>query len=138
MAVKSPDEWLAGLKKYPGQCILGMDLKNGKMAYGGWLKTSEQSLEDFLAPMINGGLKEVLSTDISKDGTLEGPNIDMYLDLKQRFPSLNWIASGGVSSVYDLEKLFDTGVSGVVVGKAYYENRIGLKELKKLNLNLNK
>lgn len=129
MAVRKPDEWLAALKKYPGQCVLGMDLKNGKMAYGGWLKTSDQSLEDFLAPMLNNGLNEVLSTDISKDGTLEGPNIGMYLDLKHRFPDVKWIASGGVSSEKDLQKLKETGVSGVVVGKAYYEGRVGLNKL---------
>lgn len=129
MAVRKPEEWLTALEKYPEQCILGMDLKNGKMAYGGWLETSDQSLEDFLAPMLDAGLKEVLSTDISKDGTLEGPNIGMYLDLKNRFPGLEWIASGGVSSVNDLKKLHETGVSGVVVGKAYYEGRVTLNSL---------
>ncbi|MEX0993913.1 MAG: 1-(5-phosphoribosyl)-5-[(5-phosphoribosylamino)methylideneamino]imidazole-4-carboxamide isomerase, partial [Balneolaceae bacterium] len=135
MAVKKPEEWLAALKQYPEQCILGMDLKNGKMAYGGWLKTSDQSLEGFLTPMLKAGLNEVLSTDISKDGTLEGPNVGMYVDLKYRFPDLKWIASGGVSSEEDLERLIETGVSGVVVGKAYYEGRIGLKTLANFNRN---
>ncbi len=129
MAVRKPGEWIRALQEYPDQCILGMDLKDGKMAYGGWKKTSDQSLNAFLQPMIEAGLKEVLCTDISRDGTLEGPNVNLYDDLSKQFPGLSWIASGGVSSAGDLDQLRQIPVDAVVVGKAYYEGRISLQEL---------
>ncbi len=133
MAVRNPDEWARALLTYPDRCILGMDLKDGKMAYGGWEKTTDQTLDSFLTPMIESGLKEVLCTDISKDGTLQGPNLDLYKELKNRFPDLQWIASGGVSSVKDLKNLQQIEMDAVVVGKAYYEGKISLKELHSLN-----
>jgi len=132
-AVKKPDEWLQCVHDYPDQAILGLDLKDGKMAYGGWLKTTDEPLTRFLDPMIKAGLQTVLSTDISRDGMLSGPNIEMYRELQSEFPDLNWIASGGVSSLEDLKKLQKENVYGVVVGKAYYENKISLEKLAELN-----
>ncbi len=129
MAVKNPEEWNQAIQEFPGHCILGLDLKNGKMAYGGWLETTDQQLEVFLKPMLDAGLQTVLSTDIARDGMLTGPNIEMYRDLQNRFPDLNWIASGGVSSAEDLINLKNEGLYGVVVGKAYYEKKITLKDL---------
>ena len=129
MAVKKPDEWIESIRKNPEKMILGLDLKEGKMAYGGWLETSDQSIEEFLAPMMDAGLQTVLSTDISRDGMLSGPNIEMYQDLQSRFSHLDWIASGGVSSKADLKKLEEIEVYGVVVGRAYYEGKISLEEL---------
>ncbi len=129
MAVKSPNDWKKSLRHYPGRCILGMDLKDGKMAYGGWLETSDQPLREFLEPMMEAGLQEVLCTDISRDGTLEGPNFDLYRQLVNEFSDLEWIASGGVSSVNDLRQLPETGVQSVVVGKAYYEGKVSLEDL---------
>lgn len=135
MAVKKPDEWLTAIHDYPDKMILGLDLKDGKMAYGGWLETSDEPIEDFLNPMIDAGLKTVLSTDIARDGMLSGPNTAMYADLQERFPRLNWIASGGVSSVDDLYHLQKKELFGVVVGKAYYEKRILLEQLSDLHRN---
>lgn len=135
MAVKKPEEWLAAIHDYPDKMILGLDLKDGKMAYGGWLKTSDEPIENFLNPMIDTGLKTVLSTDIDRDGMLSGPNTAMYADLQKQFPRLNWIASGGVSSVDDLHQLQKKELFGVVVGKAYYENRISLEQLSDLHNN---
>lgn len=129
MAVKKPSEWIRAIQLHPSEMILGLDLKEGKMAYGGWLKTSDQSIEEFLNPMMDAGLQTVLSTDISRDGMLSGPNIEMYQDLQDRFPGLNWIASGGVSVTKDLEQLLDIEIYGVVVGRAYYEGKITLDEL---------
>ncbi|MCG2587403.1 1-(5-phosphoribosyl)-5-[(5-phosphoribosylamino)methylideneamino]imidazole-4-carboxamide isomerase [Rhodohalobacter sulfatireducens] len=129
MAVKKPKEWIQAINNYPEQMILGLDLKDGKMAYGGWLETSDQSIAEFLKPMMNAGLQTVLSTDISRDGMLSGPNVQMYQNLQHEFPELNWIASGGVSKIDDLEELISLNIYGVVVGKAYYEGRIGLEEL---------
>lgn len=129
MAVKKPDEWMTAVQNHPGKMILGLDLKDGKMAYGGWLETSDAPIEEFLNPMIEAGLQTVLSTDIARDGMLSGPNVEMYANLQKRFPRLNWIASGGVSSIKDLEKLKEHQLYGVVVGKAYYEGRISLDEM---------
>lgn len=129
MAVRKPKEWLRAVTDHPGQCILGMDLRDGKMAYGGWEKTTDQSISDFLKPMIEAGLEEVLCTDISRDGTLEGPNIQLYSNLKSRFPGLTWIASGGVSSLNDLKQLKEIQIDAVVVGKAYYEGKITLESM---------
>jgi phosphoribosylformimino-5-aminoimidazole carboxamide ribotide isomerase len=133
MAVKKPDEWIDAVKQHPEKMILGLDLKDGKMAYGGWLKTSDEPIETFLNPMLEAGLETVLSTDISRDGMLSGPNTEMYSDLQKRFPALNWIASGGVSKPEDLVILQNRGLYGVVVGKAYYEGHIRLDEMKELH-----
>lgn len=135
MAVKSQKEWLQVLDNYGDQAILGMDLKDGKVAYGGWLETLDQSLEEFLQPMIERGLSTVLCTDISKDGTLEGPNLELYRDLSAQFPNLNFIASGGVSDANDLQALSQQDTYGVVVGRAYYENKISLEELMNFHTN---
>ena len=129
MAVTSSDQWLKVLEDYGDRAILGMDLKDGKVAYGGWLETLDKTLDDFLGPMIERGLSTVLSTDISKDGTLEGPNLELYQKLGKQFPSLDFIASGGVSDTEDLQMLSDRNQYGVVVGRAYYEGNISLKEL---------
>lgn len=131
MAVKSPEKWLKVLEDYGDRAILGMDLKDGKVAYGGWLETLDKSLNDFLQPMIDLGLSTVLCTDISKDGTLEGPNLELYQQLSEQFPALNFIASGGVSDAKDLQALSNQRQYGVVVGRAYYEGNISLKEMHK-------
>jgi len=133
MAVKKPDEWMKAVEDHPDKMILGLDLKDGKMAYGGWLETSDEPIEAFINPMIDAGLKTVLSTDIARDGMLSGPNVEMYTDLQKRFPQLNWIASGGVSNLADLVELRNHNLYGVVVGKAYYERNIRLDEMQELN-----
>lgn len=129
MAVKSPDEWLKVLDDFGSRAILGMDLKDGKVAYSGWLKTLDMTLREFLQPMIDRGLSTVLSTDISRDGTLEGPNRELYKELSLYFPNLNFIASGGVSNADDLKALAQDNRYGVVVGRAYYEEKISLQEM---------
>jgi len=133
MAVKKTDEWLKAIEDYPDEMILGLDLKDGEMAYGGWLETTDAPIEEFINPMIGAGLKTVLSTDIARDGMLSGPNIEMYSDLQNRFPQLSWIASGGVSNLKDLVELRNHDLFGVVVGKAYYEGNIRLDEMKELS-----
>lgn len=130
IAVKKPKEWLRILDNFSEHAILGMDLKDGKVAYSGWLETHDQSIDDFLNPMIKQGLKMVLSTDISRDGTLEGPNFELYKNLLSRFPEVNFIASGGVGGVEDLAELADMNVHSVVVGRAYYEHNLTLDQMK--------
>ncbi len=132
MAVKNEPDWLKLLKEYPDQSILGMDLKDGKIAYGGWLETASESIDSFVSRMIDHGLQEILCTDISKDGTLSGPNLELYIELKSKFPEIKLIASGGVSSLADLQALENEDIDAVVVGKAYYENRISLEQMQSL------
>lgn len=129
LAVKAPDTWNQAILKYQKRCILGLDLLNGKIAYSGWEKYSSMSIQQFLLPMISAGMDTILSTDISKDGTLSGPNFDLYVELMKQFPSLKIIASGGVSGIDDLKRLKDLGLWGVVVGKAYYEGKLSLEEM---------
>ncbi|MAL17259.1 MAG: 1-(5-phosphoribosyl)-5-[(5-phosphoribosylamino)methylideneamino]imidazole-4-carboxamide isomerase [Balneola sp.] len=133
MAIKNEEDWLKSLKQFPKQMIIGMDLKDGKIAYSGWLETAEESVESFLSRMIEHGLQEVLCTDISKDGTLSGPNVELYKKLKSEFPEIKLIASGGVAEVQDLEELKQAQMDAVVVGKAYYENRISLEQMVRFN-----
>lgn len=122
MAVNRQDEWLRALEEFgPGRCIFGMDLKDGKVAVGGWLETDDRSLEQLLAPMLSYGLTEVLCTDIARDGMMTGPNLPMYADLQKRFTDLNFIASGGVSSNDDLNRLEEAGLFACVIGKAWLE-----------------
>lgn len=129
MAVKNTGDWYRLIETYEGRAVLGMDLKDGKMAYGGWLETSDKSIKSFLQPMIERGLKTVLSTDISRDGMLSGPNLNLYKELQDEFPDLDFIASGGVSNAEDLRQLESLDLYGVVVGRAYYEDRISLEQM---------
>ncbi|MDV7395820.1 HisA/HisF-related TIM barrel protein, partial [Arthrospira platensis SPKY1] len=87
MVVKNEADWFLSLKRFGGErCILGMDLKNGQVAHSGWLETIEEDTYDFLRRNIEAGVQTVLCTDISKDGTLSGPNLDLYKQLREDFP----------------------------------------------------
>lgn len=130
MAIKNEADWLKLLQKYPERTILGMDLKDGKIAYAGWLETASESVKSFVSRMQKKGLQEILCTDISKDGTLSGPNQKLYEELKSEFSEIRLIASGGVSSIDDLLMLDNAGIEAAVVGKAYYEGHITLEDLK--------
>ena len=129
VAVKHPelfDKWLGmyGSEKI----ILGADTKNGKIAVNGWKEESTQELMPFLADYINKGVKKVLCTDISRDGMLEGPSVNLYKQIMEAHPELHLIASGGVSLLDDILALEAAGISAVVFGKTLYEGRIPLKE----------
>ncbi len=126
MAVNDSKTWLRMLDAHGPKCIFGMDLKDGKAAVGGWLETSDASLDSLLEPMIAHGLKTVLCTDISRDGMLTGANHDLYSDLMRTWPQLQFIASGGVAGEDDLKRLKNRGVFGVVVGRAYFEGALDL------------
>lgn len=130
MSVKSPSDWKRVLQHYPGRAILGLDLKDGKLAYSGWEETSDAPVRDFLQQQVDNGLEEVLCTDISRDGTLEGVNRELYQRLQHQFPDLRFIASGGVSDANDLKGLAHDNLHAVVVGRAYYENKLTLAEMK--------
>lgn len=130
MAVRNERDWLMALQTWGGErCILGMDLKEGKMAYAGWLQTMDEPVDSYLTRMVDEGLELVLCTDIARDGMLSGSNVDLYRSLMGTFGSLNFIASGGVAGEADLAALEQAQVFGVVVGRAYLEGHITLEQM---------
>ena len=108
-------------------------MKSEKIAVGGWLETTDIWIYDFIRKYIGHGISHVFCTDVSKDGLLKGPSINLYKNIITEFPSLHFIASGGVSSIGDLEQLAAIGCNGAIIGKAIYENRISLNDLKKFS-----
>ncbi len=109
--------------------ILGADVRNGKISINGWKEDSSEELLPFLKQYVEKGVKNVLCTEISKDGTLQGPAINLYKDIMQAYPQLHLIASGGVSSNEDITDLDNAGIPAVVFGKAFYEGKIDIKSL---------
>lgn len=130
LAVREPAVWIDAIKTFGEKaCILGLDVKHGQIAYSGWEQTSDHDALGFLQRFVNRGLTQVLSTDVTKDGTLSGPNIEWYHVLQGISPKLKVIASGGVATYADLRALDSVGVWATVVGKAYYEQKVTLDEL---------
>lgn len=130
LALQQPEVWLSLLKEFGGdRCILGMDLSLGRVATSGWLETTEVNLKRMLTPMLSFGLREVLCTDIQRDGMLSGPNLVLYEQLMQDFPEIEVIASGGVRHIEDLHALDQAGLSACVVGRAYYEGHLSLAQM---------
>lgn len=130
LAVKQPvlmEEWLM---EFGGdRIILGADLRDGMVSVGGWLEDSSFTIDDLLERFLPYGLKEAIVTDISKDGMLQGPSTELYVDLAKRYPIIDFTVSGGISSMEDIRRLKNHGLDRVIVGKAIYEGRIKLNEL---------
>ncbi|MBL7844673.1 MAG: 1-(5-phosphoribosyl)-5-[(5-phosphoribosylamino)methylideneamino]imidazole-4-carboxamide isomerase [Cyclobacteriaceae bacterium] len=134
VAVKEPEKVSIWIDEFGAdKIILSADVREERIAISGWTETSSLSIQDFIANYQTIGITYVTCTDISKDGMLAGPNVDLYTKLLKQFPSLNLIASGGVSSLDNLTQLKAAGLYGAIVGKAIYEGRIGLTELQTLN-----
>lgn len=132
IAVKNENLFVEWLKQYGAdKFLLGADVKDEKIAIGGWLETTDVWIYDFIRKYTGHGIKQIFCTDVSKDGLLQGPATGLYKNIISEFPSLHFIASGGVSSMDDVEKLANIGCSGVIIGKAIYEDRIQLDDLKK-------
>ncbi|MEP0712253.1 MAG: 1-(5-phosphoribosyl)-5-[(5-phosphoribosylamino)methylideneamino] imidazole-4-carboxamide isomerase, partial [Algoriphagus sp.] len=130
IAVKNATLFQAWIAKYGSEkIILGADAKNKKIAVGGWEETTSVDLIPFVKDYVAKGIRYVICTDVAKDGLLQGPSTDLYKEILQEIPGVKLIASGGVSSVADLEELEKIGVYGTIVGKAYYEGRVTLEEL---------
>ena len=130
IAVTKPERFMGWLEQYGAErMILGADVRNGKISINGWKEDSEEDLLPFLKKYIDAGVQNVLCTEISKDGTLAGPAIDLYKRVMDAYPELHLIASGGVSSIEDINALDGAGIPAVVFGKAIYEGRIDLREL---------
>jgi len=136
IAVKDPDIFTSWITKFGGEkIILGADVKDEKIAVGGWLETTELDLMPFIDNYMKLGINKVICTDISKDGMLQGTAIDLYKKMLVSQPNLYLIASGGVSSMKDVELLHEAFIPAVIIGKAIYEGKIKLKELTRLILN---
>jgi phosphoribosylformimino-5-aminoimidazole carboxamide ribotide isomerase len=134
IAVKNESLLLTWFEKYGAdKFLVGADVKNEKLAIGGWLETTGVDIIDFISKYMGHGIRQLFCTDVSKDGKLEGPSLDLYRKIMQHFPQLHFIASGGVSSMDDLYALKEIGCKGAIVGKAIYENRITLSELTAMN-----
>lgn len=130
IAVTQPELFASWLEKYGAdRIILGADVRNGKISINGWKEDSAEDLLPFLKYYINKGVVNVLCTEISKDGMLEGPATDLYKEVMAEYPNLNLIASGGISSNEDIKELNRHGIPSVVFGKAIYEGKIDMKEL---------
>ncbi len=126
-AVTDENFLIEAIKTYSDSVAVGVDIKDGYVAIKGWTEKSEYSFNEFMQKMQDLGVKTVICTDISKDGAMQGTNISLYKELSEKF-NINIIASGGVSSIEDIQKLSDMNMYGAIIGKAYYTNSISLKE----------
>lgn len=130
VAVKDRETFLSWIAKFGSdRIILGADVKDKKIAVGGWLETTNLDLFPFVEKYKEEGINKIICTDISKDGMLAGPSIELYKEILQEFPDLYLIASGGVSSMNDIEQLQEANLPAVITGKAIYEGKIKLNEL---------
>ena len=126
-------EWL---QMFGGdKMILGADVRNGKVSVNGWLEDLAISIEELIDGFLRYGLNQVICTDITKDGMLEGPSFGLYTDLQSRYESVDFTVSGGIASMADIERAEELKLRKVIVGKAIYENRITLKEIEQWLLN---
>jgi phosphoribosylformimino-5-aminoimidazole carboxamide ribotide isomerase len=131
IAVKNENEFAGWLLEFGAdKFLLGADVKNEKITVDGWQANTDVDIFVFIQKYIENGIKQLFCTDVSKDGLLEGPSIDLYKKIIQKFPDLHFIASGGVSSLDDIYKLQEIGCKGAIIGKAIYENKISLSDLK--------
>jgi len=136
IAVRNPslfEEWIDTFGA--DRIILGADAKDKKIAVGGWEETTALELIPFIQGYYQKGIREVICTDVAKDGLLQGPSFGLYAEILQELPDLKLIASGGVSCLKDLEDLRKIGVYGTIVGKAYYEGKVTLQDLAQFHEN---
>jgi len=134
IAVKNPEVFKGWLNKYGGtKIVLGADCnphqKGARIAFNGWQEESDLELLPFIKDYINKGVRYVICTDISKDGMLEGPSLRLYGDILEHNKDLKLVASGGITSIDDLNALEDLGCEGAIIGKALYEGNILLRDL---------
>ena len=132
IAVREPERFLAWLKAYGSErIILGADAKERKIAVGGWEESTTLELIPFIQDYVQKGVRKVICTDISKDGMLQGPAVELYQEIQCKVPEVYLVASGGVSSIADIERLAEAGIPAVIFGKALYEGRISFQELER-------
>lgn len=135
VAVSRPELFARWLEQYGGdRLILGADVNDGRVAINGWMDQSEQTIEALIDRFRPNGLREVICTDIAKDGMLQGPSFDLYARLQAAYPELDIIVSGGISAMDDIYRLNEMHLRHVIVGKAIYEGRITLEEIEKCTI----
>ena len=126
-AVNNEEFLISAVKKYGEKIAVGIDIKDGFVAIKGWTDLSKFTPFEFCAKMQDIGVKTVICTDVSRDGAMQGTNIDLYKEMSEKF-DINIIASGGVSSIDDIKRLKSLGIYGAIIGKAYYTGAIDLKQ----------
>lgn len=125
------EEWL--LEFGADKILIGADVLNEKVKISGWLEDGGITISEFIGKMLAIGAQNIFCTDISKDGVMQGPSVDLYKTIIEQHPSMHLIASGGVSKIEDVEELIKIGCDGVIIGKAIYEGKITLKQLSTFN-----
>jgi len=134
IAVKEQEIFNGLLKKFGAdKFLLGADVRDEKLTISGWTEKTEIWIYDFIQQYTEAGVQQIFCTDVAKDGALEGPSIELYKNIIQKFPQLHFIASGGVRNIDDVYELEEIGCKGVIIGKAIYENRISIGDLKKFS-----
>lgn len=137
IAVKNPELFESWISTYGAdKIILGADVKDKMIATNGWIQSSDLNIVPFINAYLNKGIDKVISTDISRDGMLQGPSIELYKELTEKCPDIYLIASGGVSGLNDIRELESINIPAVIAGKALYEGRISLKDLENENSKL--
>lgn len=129
IAVKDSSLFISWLERYKNRIILGADIKERKIAINGWIDSTDLSINELISKFTPHGLTQVICTEISRDGMLEGPDFELYKVLQSEFPGVDIIVSGGVSSNKDIETLESMRMRAVIIGKAIYENKVDLKSL---------
>jgi len=136
VAARTPELFAEWLHMFGGEkMVLGADVRSGKVSVNGWQEDLGVTIEQLVDGFLPYGLSQVICTDISKDGMLEGPSFDLYTDLQSRYEGVDFTVSGGISSMADIERLSELQLRKVIVGKAIYENRITLKDIERWLLN---
>lgn len=132
IAVKDEALFVSWLEQFGAQkFLLGADVKEEKLTVSGWTEQTNIWIYDFIQQYIEKGVQQIFCTDVAKDGALAGPSTELYQNIIKKFENLHFIASGGVSNIDDVYRLKDIGCKGVIIGKAIYENKISMLQLKK-------
>ncbi len=136
VAAREPDLFIEWLLRFGGErMILGVDVRDGRVSVNGWREDLNLGVDDMVGEFLPHGVKQVVCTDISKDGMLQGPSFDLYTDLQRRYDGVDFTVSGGIGSMSDIVRLDELGLRKAIVGKAVYENRITLKDIERWSLN---
>jgi len=134
VSAKSPELVEYWIKQFGVErIVVGMDVKNETVAVSGWLEVTHIKPVEFMLDLIKRGARNFICTDISRDGTLEGVNIEFFRNMRLAFPQISLFASGGISSIEDIKALGEIGMNGVIIGKAIYEGKISLEDLVKVS-----
>ena len=136
VAAREPMLFAEWLVRFGGdKMVLGADVRDGKVSVNGWQEDLAVTIEELIDGFLPMGLSQVVCTDITRDGMLQGPTDELYVQLQGRYPTVDFTVSGGIGSMADIERLNEKGLRKVIIGKAIYENRITLKDIEQWSLN---